>query len=258
MDKVIEDVSNLSFVNNKEGISLVIPTRKRFNGLCELLDTIEKNVKYPENLEVCLYFDEDDVDTIESTKKIIDKYSFQILYCVGAEGEHKKNMCGWNYCYKNICTKNIIALFADDFRVRTYGFDEIVYKTFDRYADKIVCVYGDDLFVSRSLKIATFHFIHRRWIDALPYWLPPYYSVDWVDTHIGDVADIIKRKIYVNELKIEHMHPICGKAIWEEEHFKKIMFEKQTETNKKIYYSEEKMKEREQHAEILKGVIQSR
>jgi hypothetical protein len=237
-----------------ETISLIIPTRKRIPAIKELLKTIEDNTKYPDRLEVCIYLDEDDIDTINSIKQL-EKYSFHVKYWIGKEGEHKKNMCGWNVALDKIATGTIIALFADDFRIRSKHFDDIVYKTFDKFPDKIACVYGDDGFVSKNLKIATFHFLHRNWINALPYWLPPYYSVDYVDTHIGDVADIIQRKIYVDELKIEHMHPICGKGKWDKEHYDKIVFEKSTETNKKIYYTKENIEERHKHADILRKLI---
>ena len=242
---------------SQESISLIIPTRKRVPAVKELLQTIEINTKYHNRLEVCIYIDEDDIDTIRDVEKLYKDYSFDIKYCVGKEGEHKKNMCGWNEALNRIATGTIIALFADDFRIRSKDFDEIVYNVFDRYEDKIACIYGDDGFVSKNLQIATFHFLHRKWINALPYWLPPYYSVDYVDTHIGDVADIINRKIYVDELKIEHMHPICGKGKWDQEHKEKIIFEKTTETNKKIYYQDDKVKERKEHAEILRRLINS-
>lgn len=239
---------------NEDTISLIIPTRKRVPALKELLDTVEKNTKYPSRLEVCIYLDEDDIDTIKEVEKM-NIYSFTLKHCIGKEGEHKKNMCGWNEALNRIATGSIIALFADDFRIRCNNFDEIVYNTFKLFSDKIICLYGDDGFVSKNLKIATFHFIHRNWINALPYWLPPHYSVDYVDTHIGDIADIINRKIYVDELKIEHMHPICGKGKWDKEHYDKIIFEKTTETNKKIYYTKEKVEERHNHADILRKLL---
>lgn len=244
---------------SQESISLIVPTRKRTPAVKEMLKTINLNVKYPDRLETCIYLDEDDVESISDVKNIASdpQYCFTIKYCIGKKGEHKKNMCGWNESLSRIATGTIIALFADDFRIRSKYFDEIIYNTFDKYPDKIACVYGDDGFVSKNLKIATFHFLHRNWINLLPYWLPPYYSVDYVDTHIGDVADIINRKIYVDELKIEHMHPICGKGTWDDEHKEKIIFEKTTETNKKIYYTKENVEERHYHANILNNFIQS-
>jgi len=76
--------------------------------------------------------------------------------------------------------------------------------------DKILLVHGNDLdpwfpdFGTHSL-------VHRRWVDTLGYFIPPFFVSDYGDTWIGEVAKLIERIKYV-PFVTEHCHPRAGKA----------------------------------------------
>jgi glycosyltransferase involved in cell wall biosynthesis len=239
-----------------ETISIILPTRKRPKGLRELFTTLSETTKYKNSVEVCLVIDDDDVETIQFVKNYDGDLSLKEV--VIPRGKHILGEW-WDIGYK-IATGSIMMLCADDFRFRTYGWDGVVYDEFDKYPDKILMVYGDDKFVSKNLKIATFSFVHRRWIENSPFWLPPYFTTDYVDTWISDIAEKLGRKIFVEGLVVEHMHFLAGKktpdAEANQDAMKRIMHEKMTEENKKIYFSEEKTKERMAHFERLKKLIE--
>lgn len=70
-------------------------------------------------------------------------------------------------------------------------------------------VHGDDGYWGN--RFGTHGFLHRKWVDALGYVLPPYFSSDYGDTWINDVANMLRRRVFLPIL-IEHMHPLWGKA----------------------------------------------
>lgn len=241
-----------------ESISIVLPTWKRPTALYEFLMSIESNTKNKHRIEVCIYFDKDDLETIEHLERIKQIFSFKILSYLGEVGAHKKYQCGWDIAYKNLSNNSIIMMAADDFRFRkknnTY-WDDIVFEEFDKCSDKIMLLYGDDGFVSKNLEIPTFHFIHKKWIDALPFWCPPYFTFDYADTWQGDIAKLLNRKVYRDDLFIEHMHYLIKKSQFDPIAYERYLEEKKNETNKRLYYSKEKQEERQKFANILQRLI---
>tara|TARA_Y100000389_G_scaffold203906_1_gene254039 strand:+ start:3454 stop:4197 length:744 start_codon:yes stop_codon:yes gene_type:complete len=242
----------------EEKISIIIPTRERTNGLQELLKTLFENTKYKNRLEICFVIDDDD----SYTKSFLDNHDFNLIlkYTIIPRGKYILGEW-WDIGYNKIATGTIIMLCADDFRFRSQNWDELVYNEFEKYEDKILLVYGDDLFISKRLKIATHFFVHRKWIDNSPFFLPPYFTTDYVDTWLSDIAEILQRKVLIPDLIIEHKHFLIGKDTKEEtgtalqDAQKRIMEEKTKEINKKLYYSDEKTKERMEHTERLRKVI---
>jgi hypothetical protein len=241
---------------SNESISLIIPTRKRVNGLIELLDSLVITTKYPKLLEICFVVDDDDSSTINFLEN--QSYNLNIKYIIIPRGKYILGQW-WDIGYNKLSTGSILMLCADDFRFRSIYWDQLVYNEFLKYDDKIIMVYGDDLFVSKNLQIATFSFVHRKWIENSPFWLPPYFTTDYVDTWLSDIADDLKRKIFLPNLVIEHMHFLANKITPDVEANKdayaRIMYEKKTEENKKIYYSDEKKLERMKHFNKLKNYI---
>ena len=84
---------------------------------------------------------------------------------------------------------------------------------FDGYPDRIVFVHGRDGIHDASF--GTHGFIHRRWVDTVGYFVPPYFSSDYNDTWLNEVANALGRRVYLPGLYTEHMHPVAGKAPWD-------------------------------------------
>ena len=147
----------------------------------------------------------------------------------------------WNIAYQELAKNSIIMLCADDFRFRTHNWDDIVYEEFTKVPDKILLLYGNDGFISGRLQIATQSFVHRKWIENSPFWLPPYFSCDYCDTWLSDIAKNLNRKVYRNDLLIEHMHFLIGKSQKDKNSEERIERD-QKDNNKQIY--ENKVEER--------------
>lgn len=133
---------------------------------------------------------------------------------------------------------------ADDVAFRTKDWDRMVLSEFSKVPDKILLVYGRDGDRSHDNKHGTHPFIHKNWISATGRYLPPYFSGDFCDTWLNDLADGVGRKIMIDAY-IEHLHPAFGKrpqdetdTVKWEKHFKDDMprryFETQPEREEDI------------------------
>jgi len=232
----------------EETISIIFPTRERSNAVIELLKTLENNTHYKHRIEVCLYFDDDDNSINDILKH---QFSFEIKTIVKPRFFTKmSNM--WNIAYQELSKNSIIMLCADDFRFRTHNWDDIVYEEFSKVPDKILLVYGNDGFVSGKQQLATQSFVHRKWVENSPFWLPPYFSCDFCDTWLSDIAKNINRKVYRDDLLIEHMHFSIGKSPKDKNSEERLERNKK-DNNQQIY--ENKVEERRSQETKLKEYI---
>lgn len=123
----------------------------------------------------------------------------------------------WNECAAE-STGDILWHGGDDVVFRTLGWDEIVWSSFPE--DGIAFVHGHDLSPNGNW-LGTHGFVTRRWVDAVGYFCPPYFSSDFNDTWLTDLADRVDRHIYV-PIVTEHLHPSFGKGEWDLTHRERI------------------------------------
>ncbi len=191
---------------NNPNITLLVPTRKRHLLLQRMWDSALETAKYPELLELSVYVDDDDIATQEHLKTMKGNIKITI-------GKRITLSDMPNETYKK-ATSDILTGGGDDVIYRTKNWDEIVMNVFNRYKDKLVLVYPNDLIFGN--KLATIFFLHRRWIETLGYYLPPYYSCDMGDVWMDEVSKLLGRRIYLSDVIVEHMHYRNGKAPFDE------------------------------------------
>lgn len=112
----------------------------------------------------------------------------------------------WNKCAA-AATGDIFGQMNDDIIFRTRGWDLDVENEFAAWADRIVLVHGSDgsHHPSGRGEFGPHPFLHRRWAETLGYVTPPYFSSDYGDTWLNDIANVIGRRRY-RAFVIEHMH----------------------------------------------------
>lgn len=176
-------------------ISLLLPSRGRPDSLLRLAESAVSHANDPTDIELVVYIDEDDTSydgkefpsqvKIYSTQRtLLSKY--------------------WNLAYEK-ATGPIYMHCGDDIVMQTFGWDTKVKEAFNKYPDKIVLVYGDDGDPNKDKNFGTHSFLHQQWIEALGYFVPPYFSSDFNDTWLNELADAIGRKVKIDILT-EHMH----------------------------------------------------
>jgi hypothetical protein len=125
----------------------------------------------------------------------------------------------WNKCAEH-AEGDVFMQCGDDIIFRTPAWDATVYSVLARYPDKIVFVYGRDGL--HAPDFGTHGFVHRRWYETLGYFTPPYFSSDYGDTWLNDLAKRVGRHVHVTEILTEHMHPVAGKADWDQTHQERL------------------------------------
>jgi len=180
-------------------ISLLLPTRNRPDNLIRFSESAWSTCDNRDDIEIIAYIDSDDNsydDQVPDGVKVI-------------RGPRIVLSEMWNRCY-HMANGPVFGHMGDDIIFRTQGWDTQVEDAFNEYEDKIVFVHGDDG-GGNGQNFGTHGFIHDNWVKAVGYFVPPYFSSDYNDTWLNDVANMLGRRKYVDVLT-EHMHPAFGKG----------------------------------------------
>jgi hypothetical protein len=179
-------------------ISVLVPTRGRPANVARLLESAQETAET--EVEFIFYVDEDDA----SSHDVIDRHGATRL--VGPRVVLSET---WNRCWER-ATHDVAMQCGDDIVFRTYGWDARVLAEFERFPDRIVFVHGEDGI--QGDRIGTHGFLHRNWVTTVGYFVPPYFSSDYNDLWLSEVADALGRRVFLPNVYTEHMHPVAGKA----------------------------------------------
>ena len=194
-----------------EKISILAPTRQRPGFVNDLVESCVNHAQHPELIEFVFYIDSDD-DTYGDLSVLASKFNCDIKQ---VSGERIVLSQMWNECYK-VCTGDILMHCGDDLRFRSENWDTVVRDKFNEFPDKIAFVFGNDGIWTPG-EFGTHGFIHRNWAETVGYFVPPYFSSDYNDTWLNDVARGVGRWFYV-DIYTEHLHPTVGKSAWDQNH----------------------------------------
>lgn len=175
-----------------------------------LVYSARQTASNPVDLEFIFYVDDDD----ELSARAADT-----LDTVAVRGPRIVLSEMWNRCWDE--AKHDVAMHCgDDIIFRSPNWDLHVLHAFERFPDKIALVYGRDGYQDEAL--ATHGFLHRKWVDALGYFVPPHFSSDYNDLWNTEVARAVGRLVYIPEIFTEHMHPVIGKGSWDQTHQERL------------------------------------
>lgn len=186
-------------------ISILCPTRGRPDQLAAMWATARETAEGP--IELVTRLDDD------------DRSDYPDLGDVRISGPRGLLSSYWNDCHA-AASGEIFMHAGDDIRFRTAAWDTRVVEVFESVPDRIVFVHGDDGF--QHERLGTHGFLHRRWVEAVGYFVPPYFSSDYNDTWLTEVADRIGRRVYLPDVVTEHMHPNAGKGEWDLTHRERL------------------------------------
>lgn len=221
-------------------ISILLPTRQRPHNIKRLWESVVDTVDDIRNVELVVYIDDDDqtYDNLDIPMTIVRGPRIVLSEC-------------WNRCFEK-AKGDILMHCGDDIVFRTKDWDKIVEGEFSNYPDHIVFVFGDDGGPSRDF--GTHGFIHRKWAELSGYFVPPYYSSDYNDTHLNDVAKLIGRHKHI-DIYTEHMHPAFNKAPVDQNHLDRLERHRNDHVDE-LYHSKKMQDERRENANKLREVMQ--
>jgi hypothetical protein len=188
-------------------ITLLVPTRARPDNVRRLLASVDDTAHG--DVDAYFYVDEDDPTLAETTQVVHDWGGTSVV------GPRIVLSEMWNRCWRE-AEPDVAMHCGDDIVFRTDGWDARVAAEFERFPDRIAFVHGED--GVQGGRIGTHGFLHRNWVDALGYFVPPYFSSDFNDLWLSEVADALGRRVYLPDVYTEHMHPVVGKAPLDQTH----------------------------------------
>tara|TARA_R110002020_G_C16318711_1_gene774588 strand:+ start:109 stop:828 length:720 start_codon:yes stop_codon:yes gene_type:complete len=193
-------------------IALLVPTRKRVSGVKRLLESLRETTKYSNFLKVYFYVDEDDYDSLKFLSNYVSRSKLpHVDYLIGPRIIMSDMI---NKLYP-MTDEFILFCGADDIVFKTPGWDEILIDAVEKVEDGIGLFYGDDLVTTEHASdFATHPVLTRKWVEVLGYLSPPYFSCDYADTWLNDIASAVNRKFKLPFIN-EHMHPTVGKAAYD-------------------------------------------
>jgi len=179
-------------------ISLLVPSRGRPGKLAAMWESANATADDPGDLELVVRLDDDDV--------AYPLLPGNVSYIRGPRIVLSQM---WNEAHA-AAAGPVFWHGGDDNLFRSEGWDTAVLKAICQFADGLVLVHGRDGF--QDARLATHGFITADWVTASGFFVPPYFSADWNDTWLTEVADSLGRRVFLPDVYIEHMHPVAGKA----------------------------------------------
>ena len=193
-------------------ISILCPSRGRPIFAKRMVGSIKSSMSGTIPIEYKFYLNEDEPE-LENYKKNLDNEHCEI-------GPNRSTGYGWNNLAEQ-CNGDIMMLAGDDVMFNTKDWDLEIMKIFDMYDDKIVMVIPND---GRGLKKnhadkykdmtepvwipdepcpAPHFFVHRKWMETLGYFAPPFFWHFYVDTYTQKLARKINRCVLLPHVEIK-------------------------------------------------------
>ncbi len=171
-------------------ISIVCPSRGRPELAKKMIDSFLKNPGC--EVEILLYLNEDD-PKLQEYKILIDSKHYSI-------GPDRSPGYSWNLLAEK-AKYDIIFLMGDDAENITNNWGNIVIDNFNLHNDKIVMIVPD--ICRKTGKELCPHFLlHKNWIKALGYFVPPHFSQWYVDTWTRDIAKALGRFFILKNFQV--------------------------------------------------------
>jgi len=215
-------------------ISICLPTRGRPESFKKMYISALQNAVEPDEIQFVVYRDNDDESIYEYPKNHKE-----------VRGERIIQSQMYNECQK-VATGPIYMFAADDIVFCTKDWDKRVAETFEKYPDKILFVFPNDK--RYRSRFGSTGFMHKNWVDALGYFLPPYFAAQYADNWVNCISGGVNRKIYLGDVIIVH----C--VITDDKTHAEYWRRGQELQSKRVYYFSKK-EERERSITILQKFI---
>lgn len=182
-------------------ISILTATRGRPENVKRLVNSALSTAQFPGEVEFLFYVDLDD----DSFPSEIESTNIKVI-----RGPRMWLSVLQNILYAN-CKGEIVMYSADDLVFKTQGWDKKVISAIEKYPDKLVLVYPNDL-GTYGKSIAIHGFLHRNWINTVGHWVAPGRG-SLYDLWHTEVAQKLGRLHYLEDVHIAHIHYRQGEGL---------------------------------------------
>jgi hypothetical protein len=184
-----------------------LPSRTRPNRVFEVLDATINNLSNKQDFLFLLTLDEDDISmNNEDIKKKLDSYP-NMNYIFGKSNSkiHAVNR-DLNEFQKDW---DILVLLSDDMVPVELGFDNVIRNKFnEHFPDFDGVTWFNDGF--QKNRINTLCILGKKYYKRFNYIYHPDYKSLYCDNEFTQVANVLKKQVYSDQVIIEHRHFSIG------------------------------------------------
>lgn len=186
---------------------VIVPSRGRPDNITSLIESWRDTRSYAELLIVV----DDDDETLESYRAALVDAPNWVRFAVTPRKRLGPTLNDFATFYAD--NYDIIGFMGDDHRPRTYGWDQRLAASIATLGG-VGLAYGNDLIQGVNLPTAVW--MSSCIIETLGYMVPPGMIHLYLDDFWKALGMRLQRLAYINDVIIEHMHPVAGKAAWDE------------------------------------------
>lgn len=181
------------------------PTRGRKNKFFNVLNSYHKNLSKKHDVKFLITLDIDDlemnnVDTIDILKTFKNtEYVF---------GNSKSKIDAVNRDLENYQDWDVVLLASDDMIPKEFGYDDIILSEMEKnFSDTDGVLWFAD---GNRKDLNTLSILGKKYYDRFGYIYNPEYKSTWCDNEFTDVANILKKQVFIDRVIIKHEHPDWG------------------------------------------------
>lgn len=196
-------------------ILVKFPTRNRRDKFFSTLQKYYDFATDKSNLYFLITLDEDDysMNNLETINKMNGFSNLTYFYGISNSKIHAVNRDIHNDDW------DIILLASDDMIPNKIGYDEIIRnKMKEFFPDTDGVLWFNDGF--QKDKLNTLCILGKKYYQKFNYIYYPEYKSTWSDNEFMDVANILKKQKYIDDIIIKHEHPDWGYGKMDEIHQK--------------------------------------
>jgi len=180
------------------------PTRNRPNKFFKALDTYVNFLDDPTTQIIVTCDNNDSTMTEAYVKEVVEQYN-NVRMCYG---DSKTKIEAVNADLNDV-EFDILLLASDDMIPKVKGYDTIIKnKMKEHYPDTDGVLWFNDGHKGNELN--TLCILGKKYYDRFGYIYHPDYVSVWCDNEFMDVAKLLGKQTYFDEVIIEHQHPDWG------------------------------------------------
>ena len=180
------------------------PTRNRPNKFFKALDTYVNFLDDPTTQIIVTCDNNDSTMTEAYVKEVVEQYN-NVRMCYG---DSKTKIEAVNADLNDV-EFDILLLASDDMIPKVKGYDTIIKnKMKEHYPDTDGVLWFND--GNKGNELNTLCILGKKYYDRFGYIYHPDYVSVWCDNEFMDVAKLLGKQTYFDEVIIEHQHPDWG------------------------------------------------
>lgn len=188
------------------------PTRNRPYKFTEVLKRYVEYLDDKEFTKIIISCDTDDLSMqSEEIKNKIINYSCESINNSNIEiyyGNNTSKISAINSNMNNV-DFDILLLASDDMIPIVKGYDTIIKNNMEKYfPDTDGVLWFNDGFQQSNCN--TLCILGKKYYDRFGYIYNPEYKSLWCDVEFTEVANMLNKCVYFNEIIIQHQHPVWG------------------------------------------------